>query len=73
MSLKSYEAKRYPPTGREVVYLDIMRSGRFVCQLPFEYCPLFPVSIDELTDYVFSKRPSLKGQTITIAFSGNRV
>lgn len=57
-----------------MVYLDIMQGDRFLFQLPYEYCPLFPLNAREVADYVFSRRPSLKGkQNITIAFSGNRV
>ena len=62
-----------PPTGTKTVYLDIMQNGRFVCQLPFRYCPLFPIDSRDVEKYVFDKRPSLKGKDILISFSGNRV
>lgn len=57
-----------------MVYLDIMQGDRFLCQLPYEYCPLFPLNAREVADYVLTRRPSLKGRpNITIAFSDNRV
>lgn len=60
------------------VLLDIMLSGRFICQLKYEGMP-FPEMIDgkvvpvydseDIARFVFEKRPSLRGKDIKIEFS----
>ena len=55
------------------IYLDIMLNGRFFCQMPYEYCPLFPIKEKEVQQFVEKKRPSLKGKDYSINFSTKRV
>lgn len=43
-----------------------MRGDRFVCTLEYKYCPLFPVTVKELEEFVFSKRPTLRGKKFNI-------
>ena len=62
-----------PPSAMSTVYLDVMEKGKFVCQLPYTYCPLFPVSISKLSAYIYRQRPSLRGRNIRVEFSNNRV
>lgn len=59
--------------GYKVIYLDIMIKDRFVCQLTYEYCPLFPIEEKDVIDFVLKKRPSLKRKKFTIEFSNNRI
>lgn len=59
--------------GYKVIYLDIMIRGLFVCQLPYKYCPLFRIEIEELEKFVLEKRPTLRNKKFVIAFSNNRV
>ena len=40
--------------AKDIIYLDIMMGGRFVRQIPYEYCPLFPIDSDEVKEYVLS-------------------
>ncbi len=47
---------------------DVMLQDRFICTLKMKFCPLFPVSENEIKDFVESKRPSLKGKKYIIAF-----
>ncbi len=47
---------------------DVMLNGRFVCSLKYQYCPMFPITEEELSRFVESKRPSLKGKKYNIAF-----
>ena len=47
---------------------DVMLQERFICTLKMKICPLFPVSEDEIKQFVESKRPSLKGKKYIIAF-----
>lgn len=58
---------------QSVIYLDIMSDGRFLCQLTYNYCPLWPIDEKEVEAFVYKKRPSLTGKKIEIAFSHNRV
>lgn len=47
---------------------DVMLHGRFVCSLVYKYSPLFPIELDDLTRFIETKRPSLKGKGYNIAF-----
>ena len=59
--------------ANSIIYLDIMMGGRFVRQLPYEYCPLFEIDPDEVKDYVEKKCPSLCGKRFNINFSNQRI
>lgn len=52
----------------KIFVFDIMLKGRFVCTLRYEYCALFPIDLDELTEFILSKRPTLRNQPYNIAF-----
>lgn len=43
---------------------DIMLNGRFVCTLRYKYCALFPIDLEDLKEFILSKRPSLKGKRL---------
>lgn len=47
---------------------DVMLNGRFICTLKYDYCPLFPITEGELSKFVESKRPTLKGKKYNIVF-----
>ncbi len=47
---------------------DVMLNGRFVCTLQYEYCPLFPIDVEDLTKFILKKRPTLKGKDFRIVF-----
>lgn len=49
-----------------IMNFDVMKDGRFVCTLNYRYCPLFPVTVKDLEEYVISKRPTLRGQRFNI-------
>lgn len=57
----------------KTIYLDIMVNDSFYCQIPMEYCPLFPLEEDEVRKFVLEKRPLLKNKKFVINFSNNRV
>ena len=59
--------------AKNIIYLDIMMGGRFVRQIPYEYCPLFPIDSDEVKEYVETKCPSLCGKSFNINFSNQRI
>lgn len=52
----------------ETLTFDVMLNGRYVCTLKYDYCPLFPVEASRLSDFVESKRPSLRGKPFKIVF-----
>ena len=59
--------------GYEIIYLDVMIKDKFICQLTFQYCPLFKISHDEVVKFVLENRPNLIKQEFQIFFSENRV
>ena len=59
--------------AKDIIYLDIMMGGRFVRQIPYEYCPLFPIDSYEVKEYVETKCPSLCGKSFNINFSNQRI
>lgn len=52
---------------KEIVF-DVMLDGRFVCTLSMPYCPLFPLTGEEVKTFVESKRPTLKGKKFNVLF-----
>lgn len=64
--------------SNKTILLDIMVDGRFNCQLRYKGHP-FPKMIDgkvvpvydgdEISKFVFEKRPSLKGKDVQICFA----
>ena len=62
-----------PPSGLSTIYLDVMEKGKFICQLAYKYCPLFPISISKVEAYIYKLRPSLRGRNINVEFSNNKV
>ncbi len=48
---------------------DIMLDGRFVCSMSYTYSPLFRLDIDDLVNFIESKRPSLKGKDYQIEYT----
>ena len=57
-----------PGNGMKTLVFDVMLKGRFVCTLRMKYCPLFPLTVDEICEFVESKRPTLKGKKYNIEF-----
>lgn len=44
------------------IYLDVMdaKTDMFICTLEYKHHPIFRLTEKELTDFVLSKRPSLR-------------
>lgn len=47
---------------------DVMLDGRYICTMRYRYCPLFPISTEELRRFVISKRPTLRDKDFRIEF-----
>lgn len=62
-----------PPRGMQTIYIDIMEGQRFLCQLPYRYCPLWPLDLETIGQYVYEKKPSLRNRNIHMELSANRV
>lgn len=52
----------------KTLIFDIMLNGRFVCTLRYKYSPLFPIDVNELNDFIVSKRPTLENKPFNIVF-----
>lgn len=52
----------------KTLFLDVMLNGRFVCTLKYRYCPLFPIDAKDVSDFVISKRPTLKNKPFNVVF-----
>lgn len=48
------------------VKFDIMYKGRFVCTMTYEFNPIFKFSFDDLFEFIYQKRPSLRNKKIEI-------
>ena len=46
---------------------DVMLNGRYVCTLKYRFCPLIPITEEELAKFIEEERPSLKGKNYKIA------
>lgn len=44
------------------ITFDVMLCQRYVCTMTYRHCAAFPITEDELTAYVESRRPSLRGK-----------
>lgn len=73
MSYKTRMGNRMENSGLKIIYLDIMVKDRFVTQIPYPHCTLFPIDSEELKIFVLEKRPSLKNKDFRIEFSNNKV
>ena len=52
--------KEYP---MKWLHIDVMTMGGvFLCTLHYRYNPVFKVSMEEIDDFVLSKRPSLRNK-----------
>lgn len=53
---------------KQIIYLDIMdaKTGMFICTLEYEFHPIFKLTEKELTDFVLSKRPTLRHRPFRI-------
>ena len=67
---------------RKPMLLDIMQGDKFICQLKYTKRGIPAIvdgeirevyNMDDLEQFVYENRPSLRGGGIKIAFSNNRV
>ena len=53
----------------KTVFLDIMVIGRFYRQLRYTFCPLCPIQLNEVYDFIIEHLPWLKGKKWNFDFS----
>ncbi len=53
----------------KTIFLDIMIKGRFYRQLKYTFCPLWPIQLNEVYDFIMEKLPSLSGKKWNFEFS----
>lgn len=69
--MRTFRASPAPPptvSRRDFLTFDVAdaMTDRFICTLHMPVSPLFRVSIDEITAFVYQKRPTLKYRKIII-------
>ena len=52
----------------KTLFIAVMLKGRFVATLRYRYCPAFPLDIEELSEFVVSKLPTLRNKPFNIVF-----
>lgn len=50
----------------KTIFIDIMLGDRFLFTMPYKYCPLFKINIQDIYKKVIDKRPSLFNKEITL-------
>lgn len=55
-----------PPTGQLTFDVADAVTDRFICTMKMPVNPLFKVTLQQVLDYVYSKRPTLRYQDIII-------
>jgi hypothetical protein len=51
-----------------VLVIDITLDGKFIKQLGFPFCPLFPIGEEEIRGFVEDNIPTLKGKDFKVRF-----
>ena len=57
----------------QTVYVDLMERGKHIGQIPYHFCPLWGVNLQEVRKYVLEKRPSLRNRAFSIKLSDKRI
>lgn len=65
--------RRNNPVLNKTIYVDVMKNGRFYTQLAYTYCPLWPVDLVKVSEWVMEQLPSLSGNRVDLSLSTNRV
>ena len=55
-----------PPTGSKVLFVDVMRNGRYVFTLKYRYCPIFKIDPNDIYEKVLEKRPTLRNDDLEL-------
>lgn len=61
------QARFTPPNGGLLIF-DVAdrNTDRFICTMRMPINPLFKITITDILNFVYQKRPSLKNRKITI-------
>ena len=54
-------------------YIDIIVGGRFYKQIPYSYCPVFPVYAEDLEEAAIKAYPHLNGKEFIAYLSEQRI
>ena len=65
--MKEFMNKTTQATQR-ILKFDVAdaKTDRFICTMKMPYCPLFKLNLQQVIDFVFLKRPSLRYREIVI-------
>lgn len=62
MSYKTRMGNRMENSGLKIIYLDIMVKDRFVTQIPYPHCTLFPIDSEELKIFCIREKTEFEEQ-----------
>lgn len=54
--------------GMQLIKFDVMMDDIYIATLRYRHCPLFPLTEEEMREFVENEIPSLKGKKWRIAF-----
>ena len=52
----------------ETLTFDVMLNGRFIKTFKYDFCPAFPLTEKELSDFVISRLLTLRNKPFRIVF-----
>jgi len=67
--------KKTTQTTQRILKFDVAdaKTDRFICTMKMPFNPLFKLTVQQVIDFVFQKRPSLRFRKIVIEIPQNKI
>lgn len=67
--------KKTTQTTQRILKFDVAdaKTDRFICTMKMPFNPLFKLTVQQVIDFVFQKRPSLRNREIVIEIPQNKI
>lgn len=67
--------KKTTQTTQRILKFDVAdaKTDRFICTMKMPFNPLFKLTVQQVIDFVFQKRPSLRFRKIVIEITQNKI
>lgn len=67
--------KKTTQTTQRILKFDVAdaKTDRFICTMKMPFNPLFKLTVQQVIDFVFQKRPSLINREIVIEIPQNKI
>ena len=67
--------KKTTQTTQRILKFDVAdaKTDRFICTMKMPFNPLFKLKVQQVIDFVFQKRPSLRNREIVIEIPQNKI